>query len=149
MSKKEILMSATSLALLAAFALPALADTATTSPNPSTPPLSKIACVGAAVATREQALDAAYSAFTQATNAAYTARQAALQAAYALTDVKSVRAAVKAAWGAFQASMQTARNGWKTARGNAWSAFRTAAHACKAPGSISDSGQASSEAGGQ
>ena len=153
LTKKKIATSITALALLAGVVAPAFAETTTPPPasgtaSTTTSATSKIACIGAAVSTREQSIGTAESAFTIALNSAYTARANALQQAYALTSTKEVRTAVKAAWAAFSKSAKSARSDWATSRSKAWSTFKTAAAACKAPGNLSDGGNAASEVSG-
>lgn len=116
---------------------------------PTTQPISKIACVGVAVATRESALGVAVSTHAQAVQAAYTARATALAAAYGQTTTAGVKTAVKAAWSVFNSSVKTANTAWRAARNSTWSVFRTAAKACKASIGVSDSANSDSEISGQ
>jgi hypothetical protein len=123
-----------------AMALPALAQ------NTSV----KITCVETAVATREAALDAAITAQTSALNAAYTVRARELAGAYSnITTAKAVQAGTKVSWADFSKSVKSAAAAWRTSRNAAWSAFRTAAKACKAPAGVSDSANSGSEVSGQ
>ena len=138
MFKKSVIGLA-SLGLIAAFAAPAFAQSAT-------PPT--IACVGTAVNTRETAIDKAMTAFTGAMNAAYAARATALQSAYGLTTASTAKAAVKTAWSTFNASAKTARKAWLASRNAAWAAYRTTAVACKAPAGVGDGANSGSEASG-
>ncbi len=142
----KIILTAFSIGLAAAAALPAYAQTGATPTTSNT--TTKIACVGAAVNARETALSTAASAQAQAMTAAYGARATALQAAYANTTTAAVKAAVKSAWSGFNTSMKSARTAWQTARNGAWKTFRTAVAACKAPVGVSDSANSSSEASG-
>ncbi len=128
-----------------AFAESATSTHATT-PKPVDP--AKIQCVGAAVAAREQAVGTAANTFTSAVTAAYSARATALQQAYTKTTSSDVRSAVKAAWGAFTKSVRDARKAWRAARDGAWTTYRKAAVACKAPGGLGDGGNSGSEMSG-
>jgi|GEM_PF-6524123 len=109
----------------------------------------QIACVGAAVNTREAAIDAAFTAYAQAVQSAYSVRATALQQAYTLTNGKDVKAAVQAAWTAFRTATKAASKTWRTSRNAAWTAFRTAAKACKSPSAITDTVNAVSDVTGQ
>ena len=146
--KKQIIIATISIGLL--LGTMALAETTgTVTPNTTTADMTaKIQCVGAAVDTRESAIDSAMTTFNASTNLAYSARATALHQAYALTTAVSVRAAVKVAWTAFKTSMQTARKTWQSAKMSAWSTFKTAAKACRAPAGVSDSANSSSESTG-
>jgi|GEM_PF-2525796 hypothetical protein len=119
-------------------------------PEPVVVSATTTACVGAAVSTREQTLDAAEVNLTSALNSAYSARASALVSAYALTTGGgAVSAAVKAAWQGFSSSTKSADKTWRTARAGAWQAFMTAAKACKAPASILDTNDSALEVSGQ
>ncbi len=132
---------------LLAVAAPSFAQTgAATSTAVTT--ASKISCVGAAVHTREQSLDAAMTTFTNAESAAYSARAAALQTAYSQSTLTAVKAGVKTAWSTFSASIKSARKAWQTARNNAWTTYRTAAVACKAPAGTGDGVNTGSDVSG-
>ena len=164
MFKKNIIVI-TSVGIMLIMALPAFAQQtggatgatlttstvpATTGSMPSTGSASKIACVGAAVNTREQALITGVTTYGQSVNVAYSARAAALAQAYTQTGGNGViKTATKAAWSTFTASTKSARAGWTTARKAAWSQFVSDAKACKAPASVSDSGNSSSEVSGK
>ena len=129
-------------AILLGVALPAFAATA--------PTATQIACVGSAVNTREQSLDAGITTLTQAQNAAYSARAGALAQAYTLTSGNgAIRTAIRAAWTTFSAAMRTARTAWQKTRSTAWATFRTTVKACKAPAVATDSANSSLDASGQ
>lgn len=89
-----------------------------------------IACVGTAVATREDALIAALDEFTADAKAALQARKTALAAAYAKTDRTEVRNDVRAAWKTYRSTMKTIRAELKADKRAAYSAFKIAARAC-------------------
>ena len=152
MMMKKILAAS---AIFAALSLtpPVLAANSGNTAKPANSPNSAaaIACVGAAVNTREAAIDAAVAVHASAARAAYSARASALKAAHTGSDVKAVRAAVKAAWSAFNKAMKDARDVWRASRDKAWSGFRVAVRACKSStaASLSDSANSSSEASGQ
>lgn len=128
-----------------AVAAPAIAENTAT----STSNAQKIACVGAAVNTREQAMVSAQSTFSGAVNSAYSARASALASAYQQTSIASIKTAVKTAWSNFNTSVKSARKTWQAARNTAWANFRTSAKACKA-GSLgaTDESHAGSEVSG-
>ncbi len=142
--KKTIIFSA--VALIAAIGVSAFAQTTPSAAR--TANASAIACVGAAVANRESALSLAIGSYAQAISSAYGTRSAALQTAYSAASVSQVRDGVKSAWTTFKSALKNATKNWRTARTSAWSTFKTAAKACKAPSSVNDSGNASSESGG-
>lgn len=147
----SIVPRAVSVGLLVAVAIPALAQTTTSASMGQTTSASvssKIQCVGAAVAVREQALDTAMTTYGSSVNAAYSARAAALSKAYADTTVSSLRSDIKAAWSAFAASMRSAHKSWMSARNGAWKQFRASARVCRAPAAASDNGSSGSEASG-
>jgi uncharacterized protein YxeA len=145
---KKILITTASIILAGAVALTAFAQ-ATTTPTTSAANVAvKIACVGGAVNTREQAIDTAMTTHTSAVNAAYTARATALQQAYSLTTLKDVRAGVKTAWSTFNTAIKAAKKDWNTSRNAAWSAYRKTAIACKAPANTGDGVNSVSEVSG-
>ncbi len=127
---------------------PVLAQTSS-STEPSANSAATIACVGAAVNTRETAIDSAVAAHAQAVTAAYTARAAALKEAYTLTNPHDVSKAVKAAWKTFRTSTKSAAKDWRTAQRAAWSTFKTASRACHPTEGISDNGNSGTEISGQ
>lgn len=138
MSKKIIALAA--IALSAAVIVPAFAQTTTppvsTGNGGSSTITTKIACVGAAVNAREQALDAGYSTYASAMNAAYQARATALSQAYQATSSKQVWQGTHAAWVAFDSAAKSAGEAWKSTRTGAWSTFDSAAAACKASATV-------------
>ena len=145
MVTKTISLTLVGLLLLTPVAFAQTPGSATTTPPSAT---AKIACVGAAVNAREAAIDSAMTTYTGALNAAYGARAAALKTAYTLTTLKDVRAAVKVAWSDFSKAMRSAQGAWKTSRMGAWTAYRQAAVACKAPSGTGDGANSVSEASG-
>ena len=104
---------------------------------------AKIACVGTAVATREASLDAGFATYTKAVSDAYSARATALAGAYTGSSTVAVKAAVKTAWTTFRASVKTAQTSWKSTKASA--TFGTAAKACKAPTTVNDNANKTSE----
>lgn len=98
-----------------------------------------LACLGAAVSTREVALGAGIAAHGQAITGAYGARAIALQQAYSGSSTAEVRTAIKTAWSNFNKSVRTANAAWKKTRDSAWSSFRTSLKDCGAPAAITDS----------
>lgn len=93
---------------------------------------TKEACVGTAVAAREDAADAAFTAFSSAVSAAMQVRKADLVAAYASANMKDLKHAVNGAWSKFRAARKSALAAFKTTRRDAWTAFGTARKACGA-----------------
>jgi len=110
----------------------------------TTPPTTieeQIACVGAAVAVREEAIGPIMNEYFQAVTTAYVERKNALNQVYtSTTTVKGIRFGTKAAWSAFHSSTKLARNDWLTARNNIWKQFRTSYKACKPKSGLTDSG---------
>ena len=145
---KKILITTASIVLAGAVALTAFAQ-ATTTPTSTANIVAKITCVGGAVNTREQAIDAAMTTHTNAVNAAYSARATALQQAYSFTTLKEVRAGVKTAWSTFNTAIKAAKKDWNTSKNSAWSQYRKTAVACKAPANTGDGVNSSSEVVGQ
>lgn len=88
------------------------------------------ACAASAITVRETAIVAAWDAQHDAVKTAFQNRSASLGAAWALTDKKARRTAIKAAWDQNRKDAKAARDAWKTARQNAWNAFKTARTAC-------------------
>ncbi len=110
---------------------------------------TEIACVKTAIATREAAIDAAVGVHASAVQAAYATRATELSGAYSNTTAKTLQVGIKTAWADFNKTVKAAATVWKTSRNSAWSAFRTAAKACKATSSITDSTNSGSEVSGQ
>ncbi len=109
----------------------------------------KIACVGAAIVTRETALDAGVMAHAQSVQAAYTTRATALKQAYSATTTIQLKGSVKASWSVYSSSIKSATKTWKTTQANAWTAFKVAAKNCNPPAGVSDSFNSSAELTGQ
>lgn len=147
MTTKQIIITTASVGLAAVFAATAFAQTTTT--PPTTDVTTKITCVGAAVNTRETALDTAMTSYTGSINSAYAARAAALKQAYTQTSLIAVKNAVKTAWSDFNKSVKSSRKTWVTAKNSAWSQYRTAAVACKAPAGTGDGANSGLEVVGQ
>ena len=133
-----------SLGLFGATVLPALAaDTSTTT---TTTTASTISCVRNNVNTREQNISKAMGIFTQSMNTAYVNRALALSQAYNQTvGSDKIRASVRSAWAAFNSSVKSSRETWKSSQKLAWSQFRTAVKSCKGASSISDDTNSASE----
>jgi hypothetical protein len=55
---------------------------------------------------------------------------------------------VKTAWSTFSASEKSARKAWQASRNTAWTTYRTAAVACKAPAGTGDGANSSLEVAG-
>ncbi|MEK7128210.1 MAG: hypothetical protein AAB933_01425 [Patescibacteria group bacterium] len=106
---------------------------------------AKIKCVAEAVSAREVAISAAFAKHGEAVAAAYSTRANELAGAYSNTTVAKVRVGVKVAWADFNKTKKAAANIWREAQRGAWSAFRSAVSACKAPTGVSDSSNSSSE----
>ena len=148
---KNKLILSLALASFAVFA-GASADTASTTATTTTATTtvsSKIACVGASVATREAALGVAMNAHGQAVNTAYSNRATALAQAYSLSDSASVRKAVRTAWSTFNSSIKDAQSNWRIARIAAWKQFYSSSRICRAPYSVNDSAHSYLEVKGQ
>lgn len=105
-----------------------------------------IACVGKAVATREASISAAYATRSASVEAAYATRANELAGAYSNDTVDEVKAGVKVSWADFKKSVKNAKSKWKGDQSAAWTVFRSAVKACKAPSGVSDSANASAEA---
>ena len=110
---------------------------------------AKIKCVADAVSLREAAISAAFMKHSESVQAAYTTRANELAGAYSNTTAKKVQPGVKVAWAGFNKTMKSAASTWKASRNTAWSDFRAAVKACKAPSGVSDSGNSGSEPSGQ
>lgn len=109
----------------------------------------KIACVKTAVAAREASLATAMTAYNNAVSAAYSTRANELSGAYSNTTIKTLRTGVKTSWNDFRKSIKSANKTWTANRNTAWFTFKTAVKVCKAPSSISDSGNSGFEVKGQ
>ena len=92
-----------------------------------------IACVAGAVATREAAIQSAFSAFSTSMTSAFTKRASDLATAWTLTDKTARDTAIKSAHATFKDSSSTAKKTYNTVRQAAWQQFSTARKACKAP----------------
>ncbi len=145
MLKKTLITSGVVASLLMASV--AFAQTTTPATTASTV-ATKITCVGTAVNTREQAIDAAMATFTGATNTAYATRATALKQAYTGTTAKTVATSVKAVWSTFNTSTKNAGKAWQNARNAARAKYRTAAVTCKAPAGTGDDANSSKETSG-
>jgi len=143
--KKTIIFSAAVLA--AVIAVSAFAQTTPSAAGTSS--ANAISCVKAAIVIREAALSAAIGSYTQALSSAYGTRSSALQMAYNNTDAKQVRTGIKSTWTVFKTATKNATKAWRATRTSAWTAYKKAAKACKAPSSINDSGNAGLEVAGQ
>ena len=106
-----------------------------------------IACVKPAIATREAALAAGWSAYADAKSAAYTARANALATAYTNATYSALRDDVKIAWATFRNTTKRDRSTWYRTRRDSWLSFKAAVRGCKAPWAVNDSGNASADNG--
>lgn len=105
-----------------------------------------IACVAAAVAARERALDAGVATYTTDINTAYTARAAALATAYAQSDRDAIKKSVRTAWQTFAAALKLDGKNWKKIQKDAWTQFKTAIKSCGAGATaVADNGNAGGE----
>lgn len=103
--------------------------------NSNTNASVNLACMQAAVGDRETAIATAESAFHTTWSAALAVRKAALLDAWAKTNRAERRAAIKAAWKAYEKSMKTARKTYRKARHAAWVEFNRDRKACRGTGS--------------
>jgi hypothetical protein len=110
---------------------------------------TKIACVKTAIDASETAIATAFTTYNTAVSAAYATRANELAGAYSNSTVKTVQAGVKVSWTGFNKSVKSATKAWTASRNTAWSAFKTATKACKAPAGVSDSVNSSLEIKGQ
>lgn len=107
--------------------------------------VTKMGCVGTAVGKREDAVDAAFSAFSASESAALATKKDGLGAAYSSsTTAASLKTAVKAAWKAFRDSKTTARKTFSDTRTQAWTTFKMDVKACGAS-ALENSADAGSE----
>lgn len=104
-----------------------------------------IACIGTAVASRENSLTTSLTTLQSSITTAYTARSSALATAYTKTEKSEVRAGVKSAWSTFKKDVKSARASWKQAQKSAWSTFKTSTKNCKASKEVGDAANASAE----
>lgn len=126
---KKLITSAVAVSMISGvLALPAMAQTASSTPSGGTS--INLACMQAAVDKRDTALSAAVDAFASAIKSALDARKGALKAAWALTDKKARRAAIRAAWKAWTTSSQGARRDLNNARKAAWTQFYADRKSC-------------------
>lgn len=113
------------------------------------PALANVACVAAAVSSRERSLDIAVSANTSAIQSAYSVRASALATAYTKTTVADIRKGVKDAWTQFNTSIKTAGKNWRMAQNSAWSSYKGAVRACKDTSGVSDGDNSQREVKGE
>ncbi len=111
------------------------APTATTGNQAAT-----LSCVASAVAKRESAIQAGFTALSSSWNLALTTRASDLAAAWAMTDKTARNTAIKDAWKKFTASKKAARKAYNDARKASWSQFSTDRKACKASNTGENSG---------
>ena len=91
-----------------------------------------VVCAQTAVNTRDNSLISAVDTKAVSVKAALATRRDALKAAYALTDASARRMAIKAAWNAYESSIKTARSAMHQSRTSAWEKFRTDMKTCNA-----------------
>lgn len=133
---KKILIISGIFLVLSSSAMPVFAQNTSSAIVVSTS--EKITCVKTAVTTRENAIKVAVSAHAQAIHDASATRVLELAGTHSNTNAKVVRVGIKVAWLDFIKSTKSASAKWKTSRNAAWSAFRVAVKACKAPVGVSD-----------
>ena len=138
------------IALLASFAFAGTAYAESRRTNVSGSTSSEtIDCVGAAVATREAALETAIKAHGTAVNSAYADRKSALASAYASGNTsQQVREKVQAAWKEFRADMKAAKKAWRDAHQAAWKEYRADVKECRASRDLTDERNAGADAKG-
>lgn len=104
-----------------------------------------VACINAAVVTRETTLGTVVSTKQQSDTDAFAARATALASAYSGTDAKVIKASVKKAWDTFAAAQKNATQTYKRSRDNTWKTYRDALKACKGSETVSDARNSSME----
>lgn len=104
-----------------------------------------ITCIKDAVAARETSLGAGWTTFSTDVSKAYTARAAALATAYSNDTHQEIKTAVKTAWTTFKNSVKSARAEWKQERKEAWAEFKADKKECRAPKTIDDSSNESTD----
>lgn len=97
------------------------------------------ACVGAAVAVREDAIISGFSTYSTSALSALNTRKSALASAWALTTNDEIKKAAKDAMSAYKKSLKTARKTFKDARKSAWDTYKTSVKACSGEGESLDS----------
>ncbi len=108
-------------------------ETPKTSPSPKPEGVRRelnAACMQAAVVKRDGALITAVDAYHAAVVAALKGRQDGLKSAWGITDRKTRRAALEAAWREYRRSWRTASRALRDARRAAWESFRVERRAC-------------------
>lgn len=129
------------LSLIVGIAAPALAQSP--SPIPSrapevsprvTPKTVDLACMKTAVEKRDNAVIAALDIFHAGVKQSLTTRRDALKAAWDKSGKNERKAAIRAAWAAFDGTWKKARSGMEAAKKSAWNAYRTEANACRGRG---------------
>lgn len=125
------LTTATAAALASiALALPVLAQAASVSVTTGTASSTDLACMSAAVETRENALISARTTFNASVVAALQTRRDALKAAYTIADNTNRRVAIEAAIRAYVKATADARAKFSADVKASWHAFMTARVAC-------------------
>lgn len=127
--------------VVAGFALPAFAQTATSTgaqhadagKHAKTTAPMNLPCVQTAVDARESAIGQAFSTFSTTESVALAARASALHDAWGQTDASARKSARDAAWSAFKTANKSAYAALRTAKQSAWSTFKTASKSCNAP----------------
>lgn len=117
------------LAIMVIGVKPALAETRTGNQEHQ----YDLPCVQSAVATREAAIQKAFTTYANSITLALTNRASALNTAWGITDGPQRRAARKSAWETYRSANQSARTTMKSSKKAAWETFRTASKNCKVP----------------
>ena len=106
--------------------------TTTTPTNTYSLAISEITlCLQSAVKTREDGIQAAFSAYNTAMLTALTTRASALNVAWGNSDAKARKAASTTAWNAYGKSSRENNTVFRTAKNSGWRIYNTAVAACK------------------
>lgn len=145
MTKKSI-RSISALVMVAMFlvlAAPVMAEetptptpTPVASPAPTPAPSQKLidglACMKAAVATRETSVISAWDTGSASIKTALTTRKDALNSAWSITNRKDRNVALIKAWKDFRNSTKSAKTAFNKSRNTAWKQFNADRSVCKA-----------------
>ena len=137
MSTKRLYGTPTIMFLLASLLgltiIPALAQATTGTAAASTTATSSVAvtCTGSPATTRDDAVNAAMTAYSSSTAAAQTLRTAAIKQASNSSTHSDRKTQVKKAWDTFYTARNTARKSLAAARNTAWAQYLSTLAACR------------------
>ena len=138
---QKVASIAATFAVLGISASPVLAQTSdgvVVAPAISSISKLDVSCIQNAIEARDTSISSAVGASATAVQTALSTRKTALKAAWAITVRKNRRAAINAAWSAYNKSAKSARATLSSARKSAWATFNASAKTCKSVSASDD-----------